>query len=381
MSPAGDSRTMFQPSAEGSKVCAYNQTRERFLSVDVEAADFSPAVLSARLPELTPGCSLGLWIVPFRGISPTSVRVPIDLLYLSANGVVLYAVDSFPISQVPCSGATAASVVALPAQTIVSTGTRPGDRLLLCAPEEMKRRFQQIAEAKSRGEGEGGAVSGQANDSADNQAEQKAGGNVLLWVDRRPSAGIENPMVVGVPPNIADAPRIDPASVVEKPSAPDAVAPPATAEPSLEQPWQQRVKTPKSWLQRLLAPEPADPRKSPREELSWLGAYFFTGGKPVAHGVRDISATGVYVFTEERWYPGTVLRITLTDLRQPTPDRSITAHAKVVRAGNDGVGLEFVLNGDKNSRRGDASSIDGQVAGVEPAQIELFLHRARNGSR
>ena len=152
----------------------------------------------------------------------------------------------------------------------------------------------------------------------------------------------------------------------------------ATA-PAAEPGWQKRNKAPKGWLQKLLAPEPKDPRRAPREELSWLGAYFFTGGKPVAYGIRDISLGGAYVFTEERWYPGTVIRMTLIDRRQPTPDRSFTVNAKVVRAGNDGVGLQFVLNGDENTRRGDSSSIDSQVAGVDPEQVALFLQRVRHG--
>ena len=152
----------YQPAAEASKVCAYNQSRERFLSVDVEAGDFSPAVLNARLPEITPGSSQAVWVIPCRGISPTSVRVPLDLLYLNANGVVLCAVDSFPISQVPASSASAASVVALPAQTIASTGTSRGDQLLLCPPEEMKRRLQAIADAKVENHAAGGTVPGQS---------------------------------------------------------------------------------------------------------------------------------------------------------------------------------------------------------------------------
>ena len=92
--------------------------------------------------------------------------------------------------------------------------------------------------------------------------------------------------------------------------------------------------------------------------------------------MRDISSSGLYVLTEERWYPGTVIRVTLTDGRHPTQDRSLTAHARVMRAGNDGVGLQFVLNEDK--RNGKDPAIDNRVPGVDREQIELFLQRVRS---
>ena len=390
MGGTGGSSPTHQPGADAGKVCAYNKTRERFLSVDVESGDFSPAVLNVRLPEITPGSNQGLWVIPCRGISPTSVRVPIDLLYLNANGVVLYAVDSFPISQVPASSTPAASVVALPAQTIASTGTSRGDQLVLCPPEEMKRRLQAVAEARIESPAAGNTVSGQSQ--APNRPAQKPTGNVLPWVDHsRSTPTVENPPFETAPAGktlptgadlatVANSAAIENLSVIENPPVQEAAAKPTAATaPAAEPGWQKRNKAPKGWLQKLLAPEPKDPRRAPREELSWLGAYFFTGGKPVAYGIRDISLGGAYVFTEERWYPGTVIRMTLIDRRQPTPDRSFTVNAKVVRAGNDGVGLQFVLNGDENTRRGDSSSIDSQVAGVDPEQVALFLQRVRHG--
>ena len=130
--------------SEAGKYCAYNQTRQRFLCANVEAADVSTTRLDARLPGITPSSGAGLWIVPIQIISPTSVRVPLDLIYLDRNSVVLDAVESFPLAQATASIGAATSILALPSQTIASTGTQPGDRLILCAPEEMKLRLQQI---------------------------------------------------------------------------------------------------------------------------------------------------------------------------------------------------------------------------------------------
>jgi hypothetical protein len=132
----------------------------------------------------------------------------------------------------------------------------------------------------------------------------------------------------------------------------------------------------KGWLQRLLSPDPPLPRKAARESLPGLTAYFWTGGVPEPHGVRDISLSGMYVFTEERWYPGTVIRMTLTDRHEPSMERSISLHATAVRWGNDGVGLRFVLEDAKNQRRGEPNL----AGGVDIKQLEQFLVRLRGSS-
>ena len=130
-------------------------------------------------------------------------------------------------------------------------------------------------------------------------------------------------------------------------------------------------------MQRWLNPEPTQPRKAQRESVSGLTAYFFTGGAPVAHEVRDVSTTGMYVFTDERWYPGTVVRMTLTDRQQPTAEYSITANMAVMRFGDDGVGLQFVTRPDPSRRGGQAAPQDMMGATADEGQIEQFLQRFR----
>jgi hypothetical protein len=74
----------------------------------------------------------------------------------------------------------------------------------------------------------------------------------------------------------------------------------------------------RNWFLRLLNVEGRDPRRGIRESLPNLVAYFFTGGIPTPHAVRNISITGIYLVTHERWYKGTVLQMTLTDRQQST---------------------------------------------------------------
>ncbi len=348
-----------------SKYSAYNLTRERFLSAEVEAADFSSASLNTRLPALTPGCDTALWIQPFRGISPTSVRIPIDLVYLDESFVVLNAVESFPICQASASGAPPASVLALPANTISSSETQTGDRLILCPPEELKQRLLFAAGTKMNVHAEQGLY--RAPDAAvrKDKPANKAPDNLLEWVDHI---------------HRAEHARPEPSRIEDPPPEPPPMAVPPPPQPEPAQPAIIEAQAPKNWFHRLFFPEPPDPRSAPRESLSWLAAYFFTGGTPAAHPIRDISSTGFYVYTEERWYLGTVIRVTLTDRQQPTAQRTFTANAKVVRWGSDGVGLEFVLKEKKEPRRGKDPAPASSIDDIGRFDVEQFLQMVRTSA-
>jgi hypothetical protein len=98
----------------------------------------------------------------------------------------------------------------------------------------------------------------------------------------------------------------------------------------------------KTWLQNWLS---SDRRQSPRQSLPSLVAYYFTGGDPRAYQVADISSKGFYVLTEERWFPGALVRMTLqrTDSCGKNLDDSIAVQSLIVRRVSDGMGLEFVF--------------------------------------
>jgi hypothetical protein len=102
------------------------------------------------------------------------------------------------------------------------------------------------------------------------------------------------------------------------------------------------MKSVNRWLESLSSRER---RKAPRREVPNLVAHYWDGAAPLAHRIRDISTSGLYLLTEQRWYPGTLVRILLqrTGVAETDPDRSITVNAKVVRSGSDGVGLTLVL--------------------------------------
>jgi hypothetical protein len=365
---ADENASVGQCSMEPGRQCAYNQTRSRFLSADLDAADFSPGALNQRLPAVAGNSGAGLLLVPFRGISPTSVRVPVDLIYLDPNCRVIETVVAFPLGRASGSLQTAAAVMVLPIDSVTSTETRAGDILLICPPDEMKRRLQKLA----GDEPETGLAAAPKEEPA-----RPGTGRVLQWEDRmRPKGSVEKPageeaVAAATPSEAVLVPQ------VAEPVVPETVKPAMEMVQPVQEP-AQAVSAPgpkqakKSWLQKLLGVEPPDPRKAQRETLPGLTAYFFTGGTPVGHGVKDISLTGMYVVTSERWYPGTMVRMTLTDRHEPTIERSITLNATVMRWGNDGVGLRFVLQNPKES-----SGYNGTAETADIYLVAQFLDRLR----
>jgi hypothetical protein len=67
------------------------------------------------------------------------------------------------------------------------------------------------------------------------------------------------------------------------------------------------------------------------------------------------------------------LTLTNTDSEKQPAERSITVEARAIRWGNDGVGLEFVLQNAQKLRRGQPSTFGG----VDSMQLDQFLKRFR----
>ena len=345
------------PQGESGQCCVYNQTCERFLSADVEAADFTQSGLEKRLQTLSPNEGKALWLVPFRGISPTSVSIPLDLIYLDRECVVIEAVEAFPVFRVSSSSRPAASVLVLPARSIASTGTRAGDQLIFRPPAEMKLLLEQMARVKAE----------DAQPRAEAQILGQGSGQMLPWRDlSRYEPQQPAPESIIAPREMAIEPPAQPSPEIAAQSASESAAQPT---PQTEEPWRKK----RSWLERFLSTEPDDKRTTLRESIPGLTAFFFTGGAPAPHGIRDISETGMFVLTEERWYPGTVIRITLTDQREPTAERSFTVNAIVMRWGNDGVGLHFIFQDKKDRRRGNLSAEERTMGIADATTFKQYL--------
>ena len=97
----------------------------------------------------------------------------------------------------------------------------------------------------------------------------------------------------------------------------------------------------KQWLNPGGAP--SDRRRSERRYVPGMVAHYFTGGAPRPHQVADISLTGFYLLTEDRWMTGTMIQMTVQKPSRDGGKKSITVLSRVVRRGSDGVGAEFVM--------------------------------------
>ncbi len=324
---------------ESQRLCAYNQTRECFLGLEIVVADLPYADLKNLFGRLALKSGEGLWMTPFREIPETLMRVPLDLIYLDQDCRVMEAVESFPTFHVNPSCPQAASVLALPAHSIYLSQSQPGDQLLLCAADEMQRRLEGFSSSSA-------AASGAQSAALLRAKPLWSGGPGVVELEQRFRA-----------------------------------ANPKSKEPyemGLINPGMNAVKPPKSWLERWWSP---DPRKAPesrrarRELLPGLAAYYWTGAAPRAHSIRDISASGLYVVTEERWYPGTLILMTLQEVDggQESVEHSISVHSRAVRWGNDGVGLQFILQDTPEARNG----LNQIANGANKKELEQFLERLR----
>jgi uncharacterized membrane protein (UPF0127 family) len=327
---------------ETRKLCAYNQTRECFLGLEVVEADVSFEALRDMLAKLALQSGEGLWMSPFRGIPDKGISAPLDLVYLDANYKVLEVVESFPTFRGTPSGPQAASVLALPTHSIYSSQTQAGDQLMLCPAEEMER---QLERASSTG---------------------------------IPPAVIQNAVLLREKPLWSGGPgllQLKDRSTEESPASPGSPGPKqVTHEMRLVEPGMKESKPPKSWLERWWSP---DPRKAPRMDSPGLAAYYWTGAAPQARNIKDISNTGLYIVTEERWYPGTLVLMTLqrTDLGEESLERSISVHSRAVRWGNDGVGLQFILKNSPSMGPGKSPLVDA----VDKKELDKFLEKLRRG--
>lgn len=90
---------------------------------------------------------------------------------------------------------------------------------------------------------------------------------------------------------------------------------------------------------------------SPSEQVRPVVALYSNGGPVAPHSVQSLNRKGALVQTEDRWYPGTVVEMTLryddhyaklSKMGKPAGD-SVRVRAKIVGSAQDGVRVEFVF--------------------------------------
>ncbi len=103
------------------------------------------------------------------------------------------------------------------------------------------------------------------------------------------------------------------------------------------------MKSLKGWFKKTFPDE--QQARAERRHVDGLGALHWTGRSPGLDDVKDISSSGIYIRTNERWPPGEVnsIRLTTDDVPEDDPDHEVEIKARAVRWGEDGMGLSFVL--------------------------------------
>ncbi len=106
-----------------------------------------------------------------------------------------------------------------------------------------------------------------------------------------------------------------------------------------------------NWLVRALRQDRAE-----RYPGKGILAFFWDGGAPAPHGIKDLSSSGAYIYATERWYVGTVLDMSFRETVRPakgTPQETLlfTIPCRVVRHGPDGMGVAFQV---RNPQQQDA---------------------------
>jgi hypothetical protein len=109
-------------------------------------------------------------------------------------------------------------------------------------------------------------------------------------------------------------------------------------------------------MKRWLLQETEEPRCAPRSTEPEIIVHYWDGSAPEGRHLRDISESGAYIYTPERWYPGTIIRIILQGYQTAVqedgsiaPAASTCIPARVVRHGADGVAVEFAFRSEEEA--------------------------------
>ncbi|MGA8085904.1 MAG: PilZ domain-containing protein [Terracidiphilus sp.] len=126
------------------------------------------------------------------------------------------------------------------------------------------------------------------------------------------------------------------------------------------------------WLEKFLAPEED---RAERRRVDQFAAYRWNGSALTQEAVRDISSTGLYLVTKERWEPGTILTLNLQreGSLELDPARRITTQAKVARCGTDGVGLTFLWSKDDPESRRWETLLESLIEQTKPRDMQSLV--------
>lgn len=120
-------------------------------------------------------------------------------------------------------------------------------------------------------------------------------------------------------------------------------------------------------IMRWLVP---DQRVANRHVMPPLTAYLGMVRTSKEYKVGDVSVAGFYMITDERWIVGTGFPVTLERTDEAGQGKTLTVHATVVRAGEDGVGFTFLNPAEDQQANGDNAS----STRIDLSKVAQFLN-------
>jgi hypothetical protein len=372
-----------------------NQKRDSCVcsSARVIDATLEPlTILKVLVEGLAQNAQTGLWLTNLTTGIPMVPRLsPFDLLYLDKNNRVLQGVELLPGDGFPAFKKPAVSALVLPLQSISLSGTALGDQLVFTEIEEVAPEPEEPAIEAENAE----LAPAEELQPASVSSESEAAFFELdaCAPDRQEAAVQAEQEVVLITPReveriLSDAPRrFDeavsspepaPVAIISIPERPveevhiertsfggDSLTPVVRSHARRQQIMvsgterngktdpeaKEREAKEKDWMVsrflRWLYPGAyeSDRRKGRRIPIPNLVAYDTTTGVAQSYEVGDISATGMFLVTEERWPAGSLLSLSIQreGPQEVGTERRIQLQAGAVRLARNGVGLSFVM--------------------------------------
>jgi hypothetical protein len=265
------------------KLCACDRSCQSLICAEIELIDTVKQPYAVLVKNLSDVEKTGLWLNPFRGIPRGQRLSRFDVIYLDDNCKVLEFAENFTVAEFePFRGETATALI-LPPHTLNSFQIRKTDQLQICIGRK------QLNFAHSTLEDSSDCVRDIGQQTSHAKALREHPHAVTTFVEEKPSLKL----------------RL------------------------------------LRWL--FDVSPPTDRRRAERLPTPALLAYYWNGGEPKGHRLANVSESGLYLLTEERWLPGTRIVMTLQKRRGEIPSEEISrVESRVVRWGEDGIGCEFV---------------------------------------
>jgi hypothetical protein len=285
------------------KLCACHRAHQSLVSVNINFVDTVKQPFIAIVKDLSEVTHDGLWLNPFRGI-PRGPRLSrFDVIYLDEHCKVLEAIENFAEVEFSPIASQAASALILPAHSLTSSQIKRGDQLRICSESRPLAGFDDASLPADEG---GSLRCSRRNRLLASQAQKDTTEEQIANQETDQYGGSEKPSLT------------------------------------------LRVLR---WL--FPPPTPGDRRRGERIPAPGLIAYYWTGGTPQAYQLGDVSQSGLFLLTEERWLPGTRIVMTLQRGGKDRPEEIHRVESEVIRWGVDGVGCAFVESGFVDLNNGE----------------------------